>query len=100
MRAEWSLECRQVGLDHLADCFKRPAASNPADPDAPLDDLNPKKTVPPAREKKKSILAPLGPCPVKLATARVAPTDDEPALLAFLRGVGADAAGELSLIHI
>lgn len=91
MRAEWSLECRQVGLDHLADCFKRPAASNPADPDAPLDDLNPKKTVPPARKNKKSILAPLGPCPVKLATARVAPTDDEPALLAFLRGVGADA---------
>ena len=28
MRNEWSLECRQVGLDHLADCFKKPAVEN------------------------------------------------------------------------
>ena len=34
MRNEWSLECRQVGLDHLADCFAKPAAVNPADADA------------------------------------------------------------------
>jgi len=31
MRDEWSLECRQVGLVHLADCFAKPSAENPAD---------------------------------------------------------------------
>ena len=31
MRNEWSLECRQVGLDHLAECFAKPAVENPKD---------------------------------------------------------------------
>ena len=31
MRNEWSRECRQVGLDHLAECFNQPAVVNPVD---------------------------------------------------------------------
>ena len=75
-----------VGLDHLADCFKRPAASNPADP----DDLDPKKTVPPREKNRSSPSARATPRGSSRPRASRPPTTT-PALLAFLRGVGADA---------
>ena len=31
MRQEWSLECRQAGLDHLSESFKKPSVLNPRD---------------------------------------------------------------------
>lgn len=71
LRQEWSLECRQVGLNHLADSFRKPAAVNPADP--------PRVPPPPTSN------------PVEEATAGVAPTPDEPEKLAFLNGEGAGA---------
>ena len=72
MRNEWSLECRQVGLDHLADCFKKPAVENPADR-ASASATSSSRPDPDAN-------------PVEAATADVVPTPCE--------------ADKLSLIHI
>ena len=69
LRGEWGHECRKVGLNHLADCFNKPDAVNPADtPDA---DMN------------------KNPNPVEAVTAGVSPTPCEPMKLAFLNGEGA-----------
>lgn len=75
MRNEWSLECRQVGLDHLADCFKKPAVENPADR-ASASATSSSRPDPDAN-------------PVEAATADVVPTPCEADKLAFLNGVGA-----------
>ena len=75
MRNEWSLECRQVGLDHLADCFKKPAVENPAD--RASDSASSSSRPDPDAN------------PVEAATADVVPTPCEADKLAFLNGAGA-----------
>ena len=94
LRQEWSLECRQVGLNHLADCFKRPDAVNPADEhehgrvvsSSSLSSLSSSCEEDDQNNKIRRRLN-----PIEVVTAGIAPTPDEPAKLAFLNGEGADA---------
>ena len=80
MRAEWSLECRQVGLDHLADCFQKPSVANPAD----VADHTAEVAALKAALSDETI------DPIAHVTSSIAPTDDEPAKLAFLNGEGVE----------
>ena len=91
MRNEWSLECRQVGLDHLADCFAKPAAVNPADADAVGlgGDEDEKRTTTTdattdgGSKKKKDVP------PMRALIAGVEATPCEPEKLRYLNGEGA-----------
>ena len=93
MRNEWSLECRQVGLDHLADCFAKPAAVNPADADAVGlgGDEDEKRTTTTENnvttdggsKKKKDVP------PMRALIAGVEATPCEPEKLRYLNGEGA-----------
>ena len=76
LRGEWGQECRKVGLDHLADCFNKPDAVNPADAAS---------LTPADADGDKD------PNPVEAVTAGIAPTPCEPMKLAFLNGEGAGA---------
>jgi hypothetical protein len=80
MRAEWSLECRQVGLDHLADCFQKPSVANPADVADQTAEV----------AALKAALSDASIDPIEHVTSSIAPTDDEPAKLAFLNGEGVE----------
>ena len=82
LNGEWVHECRKIGLDHLADCFNKPDAVNPADQEAPDADVNTSLN------------------PVEAVTAGIAPTPCEPTKLAFLNGEGAGAvAGDPIPLH-
>ena len=77
MRQEWSLECRQAGLDHLSESFKKPSVLNPRD-DAIL----------PFVENNSM------PDPIEALVSTVDATSITPDLerkLAFLNGEGVDA---------
>ena len=77
MRQEWSLECRQAGLDHLSESFKKPSVLNPRD-DAILPFVENNST----------------PDPIEALVSTVDATSLTPDLshkLAFLNGEGVDA---------
>jgi hypothetical protein len=88
MRNEWSLECRQVGLDHLADCFAKPAAVNPADADETRvgDDetMNSSSSTGATSPKERDDVSPM-----RLLIKNVKGTSCEPAKLRYLNGEGA-----------
>ena len=76
MRQEWSLECRQAGLDHLSESFKKPSVLNPRD-DAILPFVENNST----------------PDPIEALVATVDAASITPDLerkLAFLNGEGVD----------
>ena len=76
MRQEWSLECRQAGLDHLSESFKKPSVLNPRD-DAILPFVENNST----------------PDPIEALVSTVDATSITPDLerkLAFLNGEGVD----------
>ena len=76
MRQEWSLECRQAGLDHLSESFKKPSVLNPRD-DAILPFVENNST----------------PDPIEALVSTVDATSLTPDLdrkLAFLNGEGVD----------
>ena len=85
MRNEWSLECRQVGLDHLADCFAKPAAVNPADADETRvgDDetMNSSSSTGATSPKERDDVSPM-----RLLIKNVKGTSCEPAKLRYLNG--------------
>ena len=77
MRQEWSLECRQAGLDHLSESFKKPSVLNPRD-DAILPFVENNST----------------PDPIEALVSTVDATSLTPDLshkIAFLNGEGVDA---------
>jgi hypothetical protein len=90
MRNEWSLECRQVGLDHLADCFAKPAAVNPADTDETRvgDDetMNSSSSTGATSPKERDDD---DVSPMRLLIKNVKGTSCEPAKLRYLNGEGA-----------
>ena len=76
MRQEWSLECRQAGLDHLSESFKKPSVLNPRDDD-----------ILPFVENNST------PDPIEALVSTVDATSITPDLdrkLAFLNGEGVD----------
>ena len=84
MRNEWSLECRQVGLDHLADCFAKPAAVNPADADAVLGVGERRAMTDDATTEDEKDVPPM-----RALIADVEATRCEPEKLRYLNGEGA-----------
>tara|TARA_B110000977_G_scaffold168569_1_gene217874 strand:+ start:9756 stop:10646 length:891 start_codon:yes stop_codon:yes gene_type:complete len=81
MRNEWSLECRQVGLDHLAECFAKPAVENPKD--SSDEDETMMSSRENGDEANSSNLSPM-----KLLIANIKSTPCEPTKLKYLNGEG------------
>jgi|TARA_B110000977_G_scaffold108174_1_gene140873 hypothetical protein len=93
MRNEWSRECRQVGLDHLAECFNQPAVVNPVDGGDGVE--NPGETMrrpipaDPSREKRDGSPPSANRSPIKELTKNIKATKCEPSKMKYLNGAGA-----------